>query len=73
MFNICVGCIGWWLVGFAFAMGDVRGGFIGYNSKYFATSGLEDIPYDGYLTWVFYFSYASISASMVSGSMAERT
>lgn len=73
LFDACAGCVGWWLVGYGFAYGDVNGGFIGYNPKYFATSGFEDLPFDNYLRFIFEFSFAATAASIVAGSLAERT
>jgi Amt family ammonium transporter len=42
MFDACIGCLGWWFFGFAFAFGEVNGGFIGYNKYFFVTNGLEN-------------------------------
>jgi Amt family ammonium transporter len=73
LFDACVGCIAWWLIGFAFAFGNVNGGFIGYDINFFASNGLEDLPQDYYLSWVFHFAFACTSATIVSGALAERT
>ncbi len=73
VFDACVGCIAWWLLGFGFAFGNVDGGFIGTDKAYFACSGLEDIATDEYVSWVFHFAFASTSATIVSGALAERT
>jgi len=73
LFDVCVGCCAWWLLGFGFGFGDVNGGFIGTNPAYFACSGLEDLPIDMYISWVFHFAFASTSATIVSGALAERT
>ena len=48
LFNICIGCLGFWLVGYAFAFGNVKS-FIGFDSRYFASNGFEDMPEDNYL------------------------
>jgi Amt family ammonium transporter len=71
LFDACIGSIGFWLVGYAFAFGDVKQ-FIGGSPDYFASSGFEKLPEDNYLLWIFHFSFASTSASIVSGSLAER-
>ena len=73
LFDACVGCIGWWLFGFAFAFGRVDGGFIGFNKAFFATNDLESFPEDYYLSWVFHFAFAATSATIVAGALAERT
>lgn len=72
LFDACVGCIGFWLVGYAFAFGDVKS-FIGGSPDFFASSGFEKMPEDHYLLWIFHFAFASTSATIVSGSLAERT
>jgi Amt family ammonium transporter len=46
LFDACVGCVAWWLLGFGFAFGNVDGGFIGTDGAYFVCSGLEDLPFD---------------------------
>lgn len=72
LFDACVGCIGFWLVGYAFAFGDVKQ-FIGGSPDFFASSGFEKLPEDHYLLWIFHFAFASTAATIVSGSLAERT
>jgi len=72
LFDACVGCIGFWLVGYAFAFGDVKY-FIGGSPYFFASSGFEQMPEDHYLLWIFHFAFASTAATIVSGSLAERT
>ena len=71
LFDSVVGMVGFWLVGFAFAYGDVNE-FIGYNKRYFATNGFEDIEVDNYLLWIYQASFAATAATLVSGSLAER-
>lgn len=66
--DACIGGLVWWACGYAFAYGDVDGGFIG--SKYFLGMGLEDGP--GYVDWFFQFAFAATAATIVSGSLAER-
>jgi Amt family ammonium transporter len=72
LFDACIGCLGWWFFGFAFAFGEVNGGFIGYNKYFFATNGLENFAEDWYLSWVFHFAFAATSATIVAGALAER-
>jgi Amt family ammonium transporter len=74
LFDACFGAISYWLVGFGFAYGATEGNkFIGLNPKFFAGSGFETHQKDLYLTYIFQFSFAATSATIVSGSMAERT
>ena len=72
LFDACVGSIAFWLFGYAFAFGDV-GLFIGGSPDFFAGIGFEKVPEDHYLLWIFHFAFASLSATIVSGSLAERT
>jgi Amt family ammonium transporter len=72
LFDACVGAIGFWLVGYAFAFGDVNGGFIGSNPDLWAANGFNNLKEDHFLNWIFHFSYASTSATIVSGALAER-
>jgi Amt family ammonium transporter len=72
LFDACIGAIGYWLVGYAFSFGNVNGGFIGTDSNLFAASGFENVREDHYLNWIFHLSYASTSATIVSGALAER-
>ena len=71
VFDSAIGCIGFYLVGYAFAFGNVNY-FIGYNPKYFAASGFWSIDTDNYKWWIFQYSFAATAATIVSGSLAER-
>lgn len=72
MFDACAGCLGWWLVGYGLAYSD-NTPFIGGDKRYFAASGFESLPEDNYLLFIFEFSFAATAASIVAGSLAERT
>jgi Amt family ammonium transporter len=52
LWDSAMGCIGFWLVGYAFAFGDVQY-FIGYNKDYFAASGFKELETDNYKWWIF--------------------
>lgn len=61
-----IGTLGWWLVGFGFAFGDdTDGPFIGLSS--FALHN-----YSNYAFWFFQWAFAATTATIVSGSVAER-
>lgn len=72
LFNICIGCLGFWLIGYAFAFGKVHT-FIGFDSRFFAGNGFEDMPEDNYLQFVFYVAFSLTSSTIVLGALAERT
>ena len=72
--NLCdsaLGAIGFWLIGYAFAFGDVNY-FIGYDPKYFASSGFKELPTDNYKWFIFQYSFAATASTIVSGALAER-
>ncbi|XP_060576139.1 putative ammonium transporter 1, partial [Ruditapes philippinarum] len=58
--------IAYWLFGYAFAYGEGND-FIGYSN--FALKGLPDT---GYANFFFQYSFAATTATIVSGSVAER-
>jgi Amt family ammonium transporter len=75
MFDASVGAIGFWSVGFAFALG-VGNDFIG-NEGYFLKTGFVDTEEETiaggmYATWLFQFAFAATAATIVSGAVAER-
>ena len=72
LFNICIGSLGFWLIGYAFAFGKSNG-FIGFDLDLFAGSGFEEISDDNYLQFVFYVAFALTSSTIVLGALAERT
>ena len=73
LFDACIGAIAYWLIGFMIAFGEVDGGIIGFNFDYFAARKFDTLEDDNYLLWIFQFSFAATAATIVSGSLAERT
>ena len=82
MFDSCVGCLGFWLIGYGIGYGNpdyptppqelAHGGFLGTNSWFYAGSKFMYMPQDNYLKWIFQYAFAATSATIVSGSLAER-
>ena len=74
MFDVCIGALLYWLLGYGFAFGTSRGGFIGADTTTFASAKFDyDCTQDHYAFWIFQFSFAATAATIVSGSLAERT
>ena len=69
--DACIGALCFWLFGYGFAYGgDSAGGFIGTSN--FALPD-EDRSNSGWHSWFFQFAFAATAATIVSGSVAERT
>jgi len=77
MFDMSIGALAFWAIGYGFDFGQTgeKGGFIGSDKNLFFSSGFEKegVEADHYLAWNFQFSFAATSATIVSGSLAERT
>ena len=72
LFDTCVGALAFWVLGFGLAFGhEEKGGFIGTDSDMFAASGFHSADKNYYLLWIFHFSFAATSSTIVSGSLAE--
>ncbi|CAM9552965.1 unnamed protein product [Ectocarpus fasciculatus] len=80
--DACIGAVCWWLVGHGIAFGEDWGRFIG-TETYFALKGsaFEVVDADGnatltngyeYAVWVFQWTFAATTSTMVSGAVAER-
>ena len=70
-----LGAVCFWLLGYGFAYGKDYGGFIGTNNfgvshSYSNAGGAES---DGYEMWFFQWAFAGAAATIVAGSVAERT
>ena len=63
-----IGSITYWAFGYAFAFGDPGNAFIGYRYFFF-----ESMPAINYQHWFFHLVFTATAATIVSGSMAERT
>ena len=68
LIDCVIGAIVYYLVGYGLAYGDVDGKFAG--KKYFAAEDFEDSLL--FNSWMFQFAFASTSATIVSGAVAER-
>lgn len=68
MIDACVGGLSFWAIGWAFAYGasDSSNGFIGMGNFF-----LND--FNDYAGWIFQFAFAAAAATIVAGSLAERT
>lgn len=66
-----IASICFWLLGWGFAYGTSAGGFIGTDQ--FALSDASFKSGTGFHGWFFQFAFAATAATIVSGSVAERT
>eukprot|EP00961_Rhodomonas_salina_P057951 778663-Rhodomonas_salina.1 len=75
MIDASIAAICFWIVGWALAYGDTAGGFIGTN--HFAASdiynGAGGGESDGWENWFFQWAFTGACATIVAGSVAERT
>jgi len=72
-----IAAIGFWLIGWGIAYGDTAGGFLGTTdfgiSKIYYGAGEAETASDGFEMWFFQWAFAGTAATIVSGSVAERT
>lgn len=72
LLDACVGAIAFYLVGYAFAYGDGNdNAFIGTSNFALRNIGLDDGR--GWSLFVFNWAFSAAAATIVSGSVAERT
>mmetsp|Transcript_952 Transcript_952/g.2660 ORF Transcript_952/g.2660 Transcript_952/m.2660 type:complete len:531 (-) Transcript_952:159-1751(-) len=69
LLDACVGFMAYWLLGYAFAYGVPSNSFIGHGN--FALSGID--AGGSYAFFFFQWTFAATAATIVSGSVAERT
>ncbi|KAH9260678.1 hypothetical protein BASA81_001145 [Batrachochytrium salamandrivorans] len=70
--DLCACALAWYLIGFAFAFGDDRGGFIGATNWVGIDVGSEPTGVLSFNFWLFEFCFAATAATIVSGAVAER-
>jgi ammonium transporter, Amt family len=75
LFDACAGAMAFWTLGYGFAFGVAgeQPTFINYGGWAFASSNFKSQEDNHYLMWCFQFSFAATAATIVSGSLAERT
>jgi len=52
LFDACMGALGFWLIGYGLAFGDVKWSW-GTNPAFFAANNFDDLSKDHYLGWIF--------------------
>jgi ammonium transporter, Amt family len=71
MLDACVGAVGFFLFGYSFAYGPKSNQFIGWG--HFALSSEDGVPFARHESFFFQWAFAATAATIVSGSVAERT
>ena len=73
VFDACVCVLCFWLIGFGVAFHGSDGSFIGVDGAVLGSNNFDQSDKNLYLMWIFQFSFAATSSTIVSGSLAERT
>lgn len=71
LLDACVGAMAYYLFGWAFAYGPGGNGFIAVGN--FALSSYKGEAFTDFTGWFFQWAFAATAATIVSGSVAERT
>eukprot|EP00640_Fibrocapsa_japonica_P001704 CAMPEP_0113935380 /NCGR_PEP_ID=MMETSP1339-20121228/2540_1 /TAXON_ID=94617 /ORGANISM="Fibrocapsa japonica" /LENGTH=469 /DNA_ID=CAMNT_0000937511 /DNA_START=106 /DNA_END=1515 /DNA_ORIENTATION=- /assembly_acc=CAM_ASM_000762 len=75
IFDASIGAISFWLLGYGFAFGEDKGGFIGTDIFAFQNRSDDEPTWDDgaeYASWLFQWAFAATAATIVSGAVAER-
>mmetsp|Transcript_3469 Transcript_3469/g.12328 ORF Transcript_3469/g.12328 Transcript_3469/m.12328 type:complete len:481 (-) Transcript_3469:56-1498(-) len=69
--DACAGALAYYVTGWAFAYGASANGFIGHSN--FALAGIDKTGSFDWSLYLFQWAFAAATATIVSGSVAERT
>eukprot|EP00963_Diacronema_lutheri_P000386 scaffold24_cov341-Pavlova_lutheri.AAC.75 len=69
--DACAGALAYYVTGWAFAYGDSANSFIGHSN--FALAGIDKTGDFDWSLYLFQWAFAAATATIVSGSVAERT
>lgn len=70
LLDVCLGAIAFWAIGYGIAYGDTAGEFFGKNNFFLKAETSSNTAFEGFF---FQFAFAATAATIVSGSVAERT
>ena len=75
--DAAIGALCWWATGFGLAYGDSPSGFagttqFGLDERYFEERGVAGSSGYMYAKWIFSWTFAATSTTILSGAVAER-
>jgi Amt family ammonium transporter len=73
MIDASLAALGFWLLGYGFAYGTTEGGFIGKDTFAIGESEQINNTDHGWQGWFFQWAFAGAAATIVAGSVCERT